>query len=191
MPTRPADLIRRLPRIYTAFFSVLEPHQKLAPHFGDCKGFLRYRMGVLVPNNNEDGKCWIRINAAASDNARRDRSLIEKGERYCWENGEGVVFDDSYLHEAANDSARCASSSGSISGENCRGTSRRIQSILPLRSPQRALGEADPPERHRRRLRGERLPGSVCPGVGGSGALGDCPPGGLLRFPSSVIGCKV
>ena len=104
MPTRPADLIRRLPGIYTAFFSVLEPHQKLAPHFGDCKGFLRYRMGVLVPNNNEDGKCWIRINAPASDNARRDRSLIEKGERYCWKNGEGVVFDDTYLHEAANDS---------------------------------------------------------------------------------------
>ena len=100
---RPADLIRRLPGIYTAFFSVLKPRQKLAPHFGCYKGFPRYHMGVLVPNNNEDGKCWIRINADASDTARRDRSLIEKGERYCWKNGEGVVFDDSYLHEAAND----------------------------------------------------------------------------------------
>ncbi len=106
MSTRPADLIRRLPGIYTAFFSVLKPRQKLAPHFGCYKGFLRYHMGVLVPNNNEDGKCWIRINADASDTARRDRSLIEKGERYCPKNGEGVVFDDTYLHEAANDSDR-------------------------------------------------------------------------------------
>jgi beta-hydroxylase len=101
---RTADLVRRLPGVYTAFFSVLEPHQRLGAHFGYYKGFLRYHMGVLVPNNNEDGKCWIRINADASDNARRDVSLIEKGERYCWKNGEGVVFDDTYLHEAANDS---------------------------------------------------------------------------------------
>ncbi len=101
---RTADLIRRLPGIYTAFFSVLEPHQKLQPHFGYYKGFLRYHMGVLVPKNNADGKCWIRINADRADNATRDTSLIEKGERYCWKNGEGVVFDDTYLHEAANDS---------------------------------------------------------------------------------------
>ena len=101
---RTAALIRRLPGIYTAFFSVLEPHQSLAPHFGYYKGFLRYHMGVLVPNDNANGECWIRINADASDNARRDTSLIEKGERYSWKSGKGVVFDDTFLHEAANES---------------------------------------------------------------------------------------
>jgi len=101
---RTAELIRRLPGIYTAFFSVLEPRQELQPHFGYYKGFLRYHMGVLVPKNNEDRNCWIRINADPTDNATRDTSLIEKGERYCWKNGEGVVFDDTFLHEAANES---------------------------------------------------------------------------------------
>jgi len=101
---RTADLIRRLPGVYTAFFSVLEPHQELPPHFGYYKGFLRYHMGVLIPNDNADRSCWVRINADRSDNARRDPSLIEKGERYFWKNGEGVVFDDTFLHEAANES---------------------------------------------------------------------------------------
>ena len=33
-----------------------------------------------------------------------DHSLIEKGEKYYWHDGEGVMFDDTYLHDAANDS---------------------------------------------------------------------------------------
>ena len=101
---RTADLIRQLSGVYTAFFSVLEPHQELPAHFGYYKGFLRYHMGVLVPKNNRDRNCWVRINADPSDNQRRDRSLIEKGERYFWKEGEGVVFDDTFLHEAANES---------------------------------------------------------------------------------------
>lgn len=101
---RTADLIRKLPGVYTAFFSVLEPQQKLPPHFGYYKGFLRYHMGVMVPNDNADDSCWVRINADPADNARRDRDLIEKGERYFWKNGQGVVFDDTFLHEAANES---------------------------------------------------------------------------------------
>ena len=101
---RTADLIRKLPGVYTAFFSVLEPQQKLPPHFGYYKGFLRYHMGVMVPNDNADDSCWVRINADPADNARRDRDLIERGERYFWKNGQGVVFDDTFLHEAANES---------------------------------------------------------------------------------------
>ena len=26
------------------------------------------------------------------------------GERYFWKNGEGIIFDDNYLHDAANES---------------------------------------------------------------------------------------
>jgi hypothetical protein len=31
-------------------------------------------------------------------------SIIDQGEKYYWHNGEGVIFDDAYLHDAKNDS---------------------------------------------------------------------------------------
>ena len=37
-----------MPGVYTAFFSVLEPHQHLVPHWGYYKGFLRYHLGVFA-----------------------------------------------------------------------------------------------------------------------------------------------
>ena len=56
---RTANLLRGIPGVYTAFFSVLEPHQHIKPHWGYWKGFVRYHLGVIVPNNNQDLKCWI------------------------------------------------------------------------------------------------------------------------------------
>ena len=99
-----AALLRRIPGMYTAFFSVLEPHQQITPHWGYYKGFVRYHLGVVIPNNNAAGECYLRVNGDADDNLRRDPSLIDKGEVYYWKNGEGIVFDDNYLHDAANNS---------------------------------------------------------------------------------------
>jgi aspartyl/asparaginyl beta-hydroxylase (cupin superfamily) len=31
-------------------------------------------------------------------------SIIDQGEKYYWHNGEGVIFDDAYLHDVKNDS---------------------------------------------------------------------------------------
>ena len=101
---RTAALLRRVPGLYTAFFSVLDPHQDITPHWGYYKGFVRYHLGVLIPGNNRDHKCWLRVNGNAEDNARQDEALVEKGEIYYWKNGEGIVFDDNYLHDAANES---------------------------------------------------------------------------------------
>jgi beta-hydroxylase len=97
-----ADLIRGIPEAYTAFFSVLDPHQHVVPHWGYYKGFVRYHLGVVIPNNNEDRRCYLRVNGDPQDNALRDASLVEKGELYYWHDGEGIVFDDNYLHEAEN-----------------------------------------------------------------------------------------
>ena len=99
---RTADLIRQIPEAYTAFFSILDPHQHVVPHWGYYKGFVRYHLGVLIPNNNEDRKCFLRVNGDAADNARHDTSLIDKSEVYYWHDGEGIVFDDNYLHDAEN-----------------------------------------------------------------------------------------
>jgi hypothetical protein len=101
---RTAELLRNVPGLYTAFFSVLEGGQYITPHWGYWKGFLRYHLGVLIPENNERRLCWMRVNASAHDNARRDTSLIERGETYHWREGEGVMFDDTFLHDAKNGS---------------------------------------------------------------------------------------
>ena len=97
-----AELLRGIPGVYTAFFSVLDPHQHVVPHWGYYKGFVRYHLGVVIPKDNEDHSCYLRVNGDPHDNALRDPSLVEKGEVYYWHDGEGIVFDDNYLHEAEN-----------------------------------------------------------------------------------------
>jgi beta-hydroxylase len=99
-----AALLRPLRSVYNAFFSILEPHQYVSPHWGYYKGFMRYHLGVIIPANNADQKCWLRVNVDRADNARRDKSLIERARKFHWQNGHGVMFDDTNLHDAANES---------------------------------------------------------------------------------------
>lgn len=101
---RTTALLRQIPEVFTAFFSVLEPHQRIAPHWGYYKGFVRYHLGVVIPNDNANDECFLRVNSNLEDNAKRDNALVEKGEVYHWKNGAGIVFDDNYLHDAGNDS---------------------------------------------------------------------------------------
>ena len=97
-------LLERIPGLYTAFFSVLDPHQEITPHWGYYKGFLRYHLGVIIPENNANKKCWLRVNGDRDENARGEKELVANGETYYWKNGEGIIFDDNYLHAAANES---------------------------------------------------------------------------------------
>ena len=97
-------LLRPLASVYNAFFSILEPHQYVSPHWGYYKGFLRYHLGVIIPGNNADKKCWLRVNVDRADNARRDKALVANAAKFHWENGRGVMFDDTNLHDAANES---------------------------------------------------------------------------------------
>ena len=97
-------LLKKVPRIKQAFFSILEPEQHIKAHKGYYYGFLRYHLGVIIPNNNQNNECWIRINENLEDNEKYDKSSIIKGEKYYWREGEGIMFNDNYLHEAANES---------------------------------------------------------------------------------------
>ena len=99
-----AQILRDIPDLYTAFFSVLAPHQYITPHWGYYKGFLRYHLGVIIPGDNAEQSCWLRVNDDRDDNLAKDRDRITRGVRYWWHEGEGVVFDDTYLHDAANES---------------------------------------------------------------------------------------
>ncbi len=101
---RTAALLREIPGLYTAFFSILDPHQEIKPHRGYYKGFVRYHLGVIVPRDNADETCWLRVNADREDNHTGPLEAVRRGERYYWREGKGVIFDDTYLHDAANES---------------------------------------------------------------------------------------
>ena len=101
---RTAALLRDVSGVYTAFFSILDPKQHVQPHWGYYKGFLRYHLGVVVPGGEDGRACFLRVNDDPVDNAAGDRSLVERGQKYYWREGEGVLFDDTFLHDAANES---------------------------------------------------------------------------------------
>lgn len=160
-PTRrTAALLRQIPGLYTAFFSILAPKQYITPHWGYYKGFLRYHLGVIVPNNNEGRECFLRVNSDPEFNARRTHDGVEDGETYYWKNGEGIVFDDNYLHDAAT--SRSERSSGTQSSRP------RPSGIGPnggwstdSGTPLPAAPASNQQEHRRRRMRGEarcRLP---------------------------------
>ena len=99
-----AAILRNIPGLYSAFFSILEPDQYIRPHWGYYKGFVRYHLGVIIPRDNADGSCWLRIYDDPVENDTRRKELIENGRKYHWRNGKGVFFDDTWLHDAANES---------------------------------------------------------------------------------------
>ena len=74
----------RIPGLTTAFFSVLAPGKHLAPHRGPYNGVLRYHLPLRVPGDGT--QCGIRVGDET---------------RY-WKEGESLIFDDSYDHEAWN-----------------------------------------------------------------------------------------
>lgn len=82
MPTLAAAL-RQMPEVYNVLFSILDPGASIVPHRGYFKGILRYHLGVIVP---EPDAAW----------------LVCGGERHHWHEGEGVLFDDMYVHWVEN-----------------------------------------------------------------------------------------
>jgi beta-hydroxylase len=76
-------------QIHNAFFSILDPGVEIPPHVGYYKGYLRYHLGIIIPNN-DTGKL-------------EDKAYIVCGdEKYIWKAGKGIVFDDMYMHYVKN-----------------------------------------------------------------------------------------
>ena len=67
-------------------FSVLAPGAVIRPHKGIFKGCLRYHLGLVTPNSDA---CCIEV----------------AGEKYSWRDGEGVLFDDTFVHHVRNDTS--------------------------------------------------------------------------------------
>lgn len=77
-------LLRQIPGMTTAFFSILAPGKHITAHRGFWKGVLRYHLGLIVPAT---GRCEIRV-------GNQIRSWIECG---------SLVFDDTFEHEVWNE----------------------------------------------------------------------------------------
>jgi aspartyl/asparaginyl beta-hydroxylase (cupin superfamily) len=82
---RTAALMREIPGMKTAMFSILSPRKHILDHRGPYKGVLRYHLGLIVPREAE--ACRIRV----GDDYRH------------WQEGQSMVFDDTFNHEVWND----------------------------------------------------------------------------------------
>ena len=65
------------------FFSILQPGQEIPPHYGLSNHSLTVHLGIDVPANCE---------------------LCVENQSYEWKNGDLVIFDDSFIHSAKNNS---------------------------------------------------------------------------------------
>ena len=77
------------PRVYNAFFSILDPGVGIPAHTGYSKSFLRYHLGVRVPGR---GACL----------GSSPPFIVVGAERHEWKEGVGVVFDDMFRHYVEN-----------------------------------------------------------------------------------------
>lgn len=85
MCPRTAELMRQIPGMKTAMFSILSPRKHILDHRGPYKGVLRYHLGLIVPEDAES--CRIRVG----------EDVLH------WEEGQSMIFDDTYNHEVWND----------------------------------------------------------------------------------------
>ncbi len=81
------SLLEQIPGLTTAFFSILGPGKRLPLHRGPYRGVLRYHLGLKVPEPAES--CGIEVG----------------GETRHWHEGESLLFDDGYQHQAWNESS--------------------------------------------------------------------------------------
>jgi beta-hydroxylase len=85
MCPRTAELMREIPGMSTAMFSILSPRKHILPHRGPYKGVLRYQLGLIVPKD-----------------AEASRIRVGQDIRH-WQAGRSMIFDDTFDHEVWND----------------------------------------------------------------------------------------
>ncbi|MEO0378045.1 MAG: aspartyl/asparaginyl beta-hydroxylase domain-containing protein [Cyanobacteria bacterium P01_A01_bin.17] len=78
-------LLKQVPGLKTAFFSILAPGKHIPEHYGKHKGIIRYHLALRVPEPREN--CWI---------------MVDGHKRY-WEEGKSLIFDDTFMHQVRND----------------------------------------------------------------------------------------
>ncbi|MDX1805081.1 MAG: aspartyl/asparaginyl beta-hydroxylase domain-containing protein [Alcanivorax sp.] len=80
---RSVALVNQIPGINAAMFALLPAGARLGQHRDPFAGSLRYHLGLVTPN---DDRCAIYVD----------------GQVHSWRDGEDVVFDETYIHWAEN-----------------------------------------------------------------------------------------
>jgi beta-hydroxylase len=80
-------LLAKLPLVKAAMFAELPHASRLPRHRDPYAGSLRYHLGLITPN---DDRCFINVD----------------GVLYSWRDGEAVLFDETYIHYAENQSGQ-------------------------------------------------------------------------------------
>jgi len=75
------DLLKDIPGLTTASFSILRPHTEIYPHTGFTPELLRHHLGLEIPAN-----CSITV----------------CGREFQWQQGKVFIFDDTQEHSAYN-----------------------------------------------------------------------------------------
>lgn len=78
------ELLNQCPSVKAAMFACLPSGGVLKPHRDPFAGSLRYHLGLVTPNSD---KCYILVD----------------GQKHAWRDGQDVLFDETYIHEAKND----------------------------------------------------------------------------------------
>lgn len=79
-------LLKSIPNLTFAEFTVLEPYSKILPHIGETNATIRGHLGIVIPYQHpEMGIC---VNSE------------ERG----WQDGKVVLFSDSHIHHVWNNS---------------------------------------------------------------------------------------
>ena len=76
-------LLATIPSVNAAMFTLLPPGSKLGAHRDPYAGSLRYHLGLSTPNS-------------------KDCNIVVDGEPYFWKDGEAVMFDETFIHQAEN-----------------------------------------------------------------------------------------
>jgi beta-hydroxylase len=81
---RTLELLAQVPAVRAAMFVRMAPNSRLPVHRDPFAGSLRFHLGLKTPNSE---RCRITVD----------------GEPYWWKDGEGVLFDETFLHRAENE----------------------------------------------------------------------------------------
>lgn len=92
------------------FFSTLHGRSSIKAHTGPMNLRLRIHLPLVVPRDDDAGGDSPSSSASSSERRRRRRPIA--GIRVAdqvreWHEGSALVLDDSYVHEAWNDSDDC------------------------------------------------------------------------------------
>jgi len=81
---RALELLKQVPAVKAAMYVRMAPRSRLPVHRDPFAGSLRFHLGLKTPNSE---KCRITVD----------------GQTYWWKDGEGVLFDETFLHRAENE----------------------------------------------------------------------------------------